>query len=231
MILKAVIFDLDGTIVAFNLDYKALRAEVRGYLIKMGVPASVLSINESMFDMLKKAELLMNNAGKPKSQVQEIHKEAMRIADKYESEAASQTSLLPGAVEALKLLKKKNLKIGLCTNNSEKSTNLILERFKLTQFFDATVPRDNVNQIKPNPEHCEVTLKKLGVSAAESVFVGDSAVDMQGAKELKAIAVGLPTGISSKEQLISQGANYIITSIVDLPLLIERINKAENERV
>ena len=229
MTIKAVIFDLDGTIVAFNLDYKALRAEVRGYLIKMGVPSSVLSIKENMFDMLKKADLLLTNAGKPASFIREIREESLRLADKYEAEAAGQTSLLPGAVETLKTLRKKGLKIALCTNNSNKSTQLILERFKLTEYFDATLPRDHVNQMKPSPEHCEAAVKALNVSVSDAVFVGDSPIDIQSAKELKAIAVGLPTGISTQQQLVEQGANYIITSIVDLPILIESINEAEKK--
>jgi phosphoglycolate phosphatase-like HAD superfamily hydrolase len=48
---------------------------------------------------------------------------------------------------------------------------------------------------------------------------------MQSAKELKAVAVGLPTGVSTMEQLMRSGANYIATSITDLPLLIEKISK------
>ena len=48
MRVKAVIFDLDGTLASFNLDYKTVRAEVRGCLLNMGVPASVLSVNESI---------------------------------------------------------------------------------------------------------------------------------------------------------------------------------------
>ena len=231
MTIKAVIFDLDGTIVTFNLDYKALRAEVRGYLIKMGVPASVISIKENMFDMLKKAELLFTNAGKPASLLIEIREEALLIADRYESEAAGLTSLLPGAVETLKMLRKKGLKIGLCTNNSERSTKLILGRFKLTEYFDVTVPRDHVSQMKPSPEHCEAAINALDIPVSEVIFVGDSPIDMRGAKELKAIAVGLPTGISTQEQLVISGANYVITSIVDLPLLIDRIDKADKENV
>jgi phosphoglycolate phosphatase len=228
--IKAVIFDLDGTIAAFNLDYKALRGEVRGYLINMGVPASVVTVNENIFDMLKNTELFMTNAGKPSSLNKEIRREAMIIAEKYEVEAAENTSLLPGAVETLKALKKMGLKIGLCTINSEKSTKHILERFKLSEYFDAVTPRDHVNQVKPNPEHCEAILKALGVAATEAVAVGDSISDMQTAKDLKAIAVGIPTGVSTQEQLINNGANYILTSIIDLPTLVERLNKALNKR-
>ncbi len=54
MPVEAVIFDLDGTLAHFNLDFKALRGEVRGYLIRVGVPTSVVNVNESIFEMLIK---------------------------------------------------------------------------------------------------------------------------------------------------------------------------------
>jgi len=223
---KAVIFDLDGTITSFNLDYRAVRGEVRSYLLRVGVPASVLSAKESIFEMLKKTEIFVKNSGKSAEAMETIRNEALGIAEKYELEAAMSTGLLPGAVETLKDLKRMGLKIGLFTLNSDKSANYILQRFKLSDFFGVTVPRNKVNFVKPDPEHLEMALKVLGVAPEETVVVGDSNVDMESAKELKAIAVGLPTGASTVEQLTGHGANYVITSITDLPVLIERLNKA-----
>jgi HAD superfamily hydrolase (TIGR01549 family) len=150
----------------------------------------------------------------------------LEIAEKYELEAAKTTSLLPGILETLKTLKKTNLKIGLCTINGEKSTNYILKRFAIANFFDAVTSRDEVKYVKPNAEHLETTLKVLGVNAEETMVVGDGVSDMKCARELNAIAVGLPTGISSPKELISSGANYFITSITDLPSLIEYMNKS-----
>jgi HAD superfamily hydrolase (TIGR01509 family) len=224
---KAVIFDLDGTITNFNLDYKAVRAEVRGFLLRVGVPASVLSAKESIFEMLKKTEIFVKNSGKSAEAIEAIRNEALGIAEKYELEAAMSTGLLPGAVETLKALQRMGLKLGLFTLNSDKSTSYILQRFRLGDFFGVTVPRDKVNFVKPNPEHLEMALKVLGVSPAETVVVGDSGVDMESAKELKAVAVGLPSGAASVEQLTAHGANYVVTSITDLPVLIERLNRAQ----
>jgi HAD superfamily hydrolase (TIGR01509 family) len=229
MRVKAVIFDLDGTLASFNLDYKTGRAEVKAYLVKMGVPASILSVNESIFEMLRKTEIFVKNSGKPAKFLEEVRSEALATTEKYELEAAKRTSLLHGAVETLKALRRMSLKIGLCTINSEKSMNYILKRFEIADFFDVTVPRNKVNHFKPHPEHVEVALKVLGASAKETLVVGDSSVDMQSANVLKAIAVGLPTGVSTIEQLMSNGANYIITSITDLPPLIEKINKTQKD--
>jgi HAD superfamily hydrolase (TIGR01549 family) len=223
--IEAVIFDLDGTLASFNLDYRTVRADVRSFLIKRGVPASVLIVNESIFEMLKKTEIFIRNSGKPEKKLQEIRSQVLAIAEKYELEAAKNTSLLPGVLETLKTLKKMNLKIAICTINSEKSTDYILKRFRLINFFDVVIPRNKVKYVKPNPEHLEAALKALEKTADKVVVVGDGIPDMKCAKELKAIAIGLPTGVSSKEQLVSNGANYVITSITDLPVLIAKINK------
>ena len=226
MPVEAVIFDLDGTLANFNLDYKTLRSEVRSYLIRMSVPTSVVDVNESIFEMLKKAEIfLKHNKGKPAGTFEEVRLQVFAIAEKYEMDAASATSLQVGANETLKELKRMKSKIGLCSTSSEKAVNYILQRFKIQDFFQVVVSRDKVKYVKPSTEQFEVALKALGVSPQATVIVGDSIVDMQSAKELKAIAVGLPTGISTLEQLKNNGANYIITSLTDLPVLIKEINK------
>jgi HAD superfamily hydrolase (TIGR01549 family) len=227
MAVEAVIFDLDGTLAHFNLDYKALHAEVRGLLMSVGVPASVLHINESIFEMLNKSEICLKHGGKSDEAFEEIRRRVMVTAEKYEMEAAETTSLLSGAVETLKELKKMKIKIGLCTTSSERAANYILQRFKIDEYFDVTVPRNKVKHVKPSTEQFELALNTLGVKAKDTVIVGDGTVDMLSTKEVKAIAVGLTTGISTREQLMLHGANYIITSLSDLPVLIKEINKAD----
>ncbi len=222
---EAIIFDLDGTIVTFNLDYKTLRSEARAHLIKAGIPSSLLDIDESIVELLKKTELYLANSGKPAETAKKIRTEVWSLAEKHELEAAQKTSLLPGAIEALKALKKMGFKMALCTINGKKSTERILTRFKLTEFFNATISRDDVGQVKPNPEHCMAAVNALGVGVNKTLVVGDSINDVLVAREIKAVAVGLPTGISSEEQLVRKGANFIITSITDLPVLMDRLNR------
>jgi len=223
MAIKAVIFDLDGTIAAFNLDYTAIRSEVRGSLIRAGVPASVLFVNESIFDMLNKTEIFMKNSGKSSRAVNKVRDAALAIAERHEFEAAKETELLPNVVETLKALREMRLKIGLCTVNSEKSVNFILKRFGIEGLFDAVIPRNKVKHVKPSGEHLEAVLKALKVSPKEALFVGDGTRDVECARELKVMAVGLPTGVSTQKQLMDAGANYLITSIADLPKLIATI--------
>jgi phosphoglycolate phosphatase len=223
--IEAVIFDLDGTLANFNLDYKALRSEVRTYLISIRVPVSVLDVQESIFEMLKKTEIFVKNNFKSSEAFVEVRNQVLKIAERYEMEAATTTSLLTGAVEMLKDLQKMNMKLGLCTTSSQKAATYILQRFKIDGFFKVIVSRDQVKYVKPHTEQFELALKTLSVHAKNALIVGDSVVDMQSSKEIKALAVGLPSGLSTTEQLMSNGANYIITSLTDLPVLIKEINK------
>lgn len=108
---KAVIFDLDGTLTAFNLDYMTLRSEVRGVLMKNGVPASVLFINESIFDMLNKTEIFFKNTGKSAKTLDKVRDEALSIAERHELEAAKITDLLPSVMETLKTLRQMKLRL------------------------------------------------------------------------------------------------------------------------
>lgn len=227
MSIEAVIFDLDGTLIHFKLDYKTLRADVRSYLMRVGVPASLLNVNERIFEMLTKAEIFFKNNGKSASAYEAIRKEALAIAEKYEMEAAVTTGLQPGASETLKTLKAMGLKLGLCTTSSNKAAMYLLKRFDIEKFFDVIVCRDKVRFVKPNTEQFELALNALGVKAQATVVIGDSVIDMQSAKELKSIAVGIPTGLSTLEQLKQHSANYIVTSLTDLPTLVKELNKTD----
>ena len=224
MRIKAVIFDLDGTVANFNLDYKTVRALIKSYLINRDVPASILSLNESVFEMLRKAERWARNSGKTEDFLETVQREALAMTEMYELEAAGSTSLLPGVVDTLRALRAMGLRIGLCTVNREKSVNRILERFRIACLFDVTISRGQVKHVKPDPEHLEATLKILCASPEETVVVGDSRVDMQSAKALGTVAVGLPTGVSTIEQLMIGGADYVITSMADLPVLMNKLN-------
>jgi phosphoglycolate phosphatase len=224
MHIKAVVFDLDGTVASFNLDYRRVRLLVKGYLTEKGVPSSLLSLDESVFEMLRKTEAWAEGSGKSIEFVEEIRREALATTEEYELEAAATTHLMPSVVDSLEALRGMGLKIGLCTINSEKSVNRILERFEIAGLFDVTVPRNRVRHVKPDPEHLEAALRVLGTTPSETLVVGDSRVDMQSAKRLGAVAVGLPTGVSPVKELMDGGADYIVTSMADLPMLVEKLN-------
>ncbi|MCW3980769.1 MAG: HAD family hydrolase [Candidatus Bathyarchaeota archaeon] len=224
--IKAIVFDLDGTLAEFNLEYKTVRAEARRFLINQGFPASTLSVNESIFEMLGKARVYLRNNGLS-DQFSATRKRVFSIAEKYELLAARETYLLPGTFETLKILKQMKLKLGIFTINGEKSTQNILRNFRLKQFFDAVVTRETATDVKPDASHLTAVLGKLGVKPEEAIVVGDSIVDMKSAEALKAIGVGLAVNSESIMKLQSMGARFTVKSISELPDLIASLNKED----
>lgn len=224
MTFKAVIFDLDGTLVELKLDYKTESAEVIHFLIEQGIPPSIPSMEKGMFGALRSVEIYMTKIGK-KEEVKRIKETVLSMADRYELQAARKTSLIPGVLEALKTLKAMKLKMALFTIDGEKATRYILKRFRIGRFFDAVITRDSVSAVKPDPTHLEAALNTLNVKPHEALVVGDSTLDMQCATRLKVLAVGVITGISTPEKLIAAGASYLASASAEIPFLVEQINK------
>jgi HAD superfamily hydrolase (TIGR01549 family) len=225
--IKAVIFDLDGTIVDFNIDFKSARAEVIRLLTQQDLSGSLLSANESLFVTLKKVDKRMKENGKEKLEFVKLEEKVIAVVERYEMKAARETNLILGILETLKTLREMKLKIALFTANGEKSTNHILSRFRLRQFFDAIISRESVLAIKPDPVHLEATLKALKVKPEEAIVVGDSTRDMECARRLKVLAVGVTTGFSSIEELTSAGADYLASSSSDILGLLQKLNRKE----
>jgi len=228
-VIKAVILDLDGTLVPFTLDVKACRTKVIQYFTEQGFPVSLFSMKETAFDMLVKVKKYIQTTGIKKQKFAEIEKMVHSIVESFELEAAHSTEMYSGVPETLKTLRDMNLKIALCTISGEKAAKRIIDRFGLETFFDAVIMREHVPAVKPDPIHLEAVLVALKVGAQEAVLVGDSAKDIICARRLKVLAVGVTTGLSSMEVLVHAGAHYIISSVTELPCLIMQLKKQLTE--
>jgi phosphoglycolate phosphatase len=227
--IKAVIFDLDGTLKEFNLDIKACRTKLITLLNKRGFSRSLFSLNETAFDMLKKIKKSPITEDGNKKHFPTIKDMVFSAVEEFELEAAKTAKIFEGIPETLKALKDMNLKIALCTISSERTTKYILKRFHLEHFFDAVVTRESVFEVKPHPTHLEAVLKALNLRSHEAVLVGDSIKDIQCAIQLNVLAVGVTTGLSSLQDLTSSGAHYVASSVTDIPILIEQLNKKNVE--
>jgi len=227
--IKAVIFDLDGTLTAFNLDITACRTEVIKQLTKEGLPSSLFSLKESAFDMLVKVKKYLKARGSKPQKFVNFRRMVFSIVEHFELEAARTTTMFADIPETLQILKDMKLKIALCTISGEKATNYLLKRFHIAQFFDAIITREFVSGVKPHPAHLETTLDALKVSSQQAILVGDSVKDMECANQLDVLTVGVTTGISSIKELSRSGAHYLASSASDIPTLIRQFNRKNSD--
>ncbi|RLI08189.1 hypothetical protein DRO32_02670 [Candidatus Bathyarchaeota archaeon] len=222
--IRAVVFDLDGTLVHFDLDYAALKSEIIAALARLGIPTSTFSPQDTLTDLLDKVEAYIKASGLNKGEVKKIWNEVFRVAEQFERASVETARLMPGAADVLAALREKGLKIGLLTLNSSAVAMNVLGRLGIKKFFDVLVARDFVEEVKPNPGHLSRVLEELGVRPEEAIVVGDTVFDIRCAKKVGAIAIGITTGRSSEEELRKAGADYVISSLTQLPALLLEIS-------
>jgi HAD superfamily hydrolase (TIGR01509 family) len=147
----------------------------------------------------------------------------MAIVERYESQAADRTKLLPCVREALEELRRMGLKLVLFTADGDEAMNAIVEKTAIRHLFDELVSRGSSIEVKPHPKHVASAMARSNATSEEVVVVGDSVVDILSGKHIDAITVGVTTGLSSRQSLAEAGADYLVDSIIELPPLIRRL--------
>ncbi|MDI9608807.1 MAG: HAD family hydrolase [Candidatus Verstraetearchaeota archaeon] len=220
--MKAVVFDMDGVLVNFNIDSRRIKTEIIEYFEGSGFPKGVLSPALPFSKIKGEVERHFFSKGMRKDQILEILRAAEGMAVEHEVEAARTTRLLPGAKETVSALKAMGVRLAIFTYNNSRAVRLALERLGLEGYFDAVVSRDQVENPKPSPCHLMRVLELLGVSADEALVVGDSEMDIRPAKELGVRVAAITTGVRSEEELRAHAPDYIVKG---LPEVIEIVMK------
>ena len=192
MRIKAVIFDLDGTITQPFFDFDAIRQE-------MGYPPEAEPILELMQKM-----------------TQQERNNAERILQVHEDRAVAESALNPGAKETLAELRRRGILIGILTRNKRDNAVAVADKHDL--MFDAVVGREE-GPAKPDPFGVLHLCKQFAIRPPESLVVGDYLFDLLCAKAANAIAVLLKNHHKADEFI--RHADFVIENIVDILEIID----------
>lgn len=181
-IIKAIIFDFDGTIAdtlpvcfyAFQAVFKEFdKIEVNSDEIKaMFGPSETGIIRENLMDSNheKAIELYYEKYG-------EKHREL--VLDNEE------------ITDLLLLLKRKGYKLGIVTGKASRSLRISLECLNMNDLFDVIITGDDVDIPKPHPEGVNKALEQLNIKNTEAVFLGDSNADILAGKQANVHTIGV----------------------------------------
>lgn len=162
MPIKAVIFDLDGTITQPYFDFDAIREEI-------GLPRDSGPILESMEKMTPKQR-----------------RKAENILYFHEQKAVMESKLNADARETLSAIRAKGIPIGILTRNKRDNAFAIARKHDLE--FDAVIGRED-GPVKPDAFGVLKLCREFGVKPEETLLVGDYLFDLQCAKAAGAVAV------------------------------------------
>lgn len=160
---KAVIFDLDDTLVKNRESFASMRAKYERRLKEEGYP-----LPGEREGLLEAVEELCQRRGQWRP---------MELLEEVEMERAETSSPGEGAEEILRWLKERGIKVGVVTRNSRRAALKALG--PLLRFVDVLLTRDDTEVVKPHPGQILRALELLGVRDEECVVVGDYVYDVE----------------------------------------------------
>ncbi|MHA1932141.1 MAG: HAD family hydrolase [Promethearchaeota archaeon] len=221
--IKAIVWDLDGTLIHFKINSIKARKAAITILVSHGINKKKLSIKKSILDNIKISKEIFQQNGSDPNQVNKILEEVDKEISKIEYKAALNATMIKGIEEVLIFAENENLKQGIFTFNKYEHAKLSLEKVKLLKFFDVIVGRDNVSNPKPHPDHLLIICDKLGVNSNEILVIGDNYRDIDGAINVGAHSIAVHTKLALVETL--QKANVIVKESEIPHKLIKEIKK------
>ncbi|MBY9020220.1 MAG: HAD family hydrolase [Candidatus Lokiarchaeota archaeon] len=195
--LKAIVWDLDGTLIHFKINSIKARRYAIKILKNYGVPKKKLSINLPILEAIKISKPFFIKFGFSPEKISKINEEVNRAIIEVEHEAAIKASLIEGIAEVLEFAHKKNILQAIFTYNTHNNAKTSLETAGITFYFDVIAGRDDIKNLKPHPDHLKYVCEKLRVQLDEIVVIGDSGRDIEAALLTNSKSIALNTNIPS----------------------------------
>ena len=214
--IKAAIFDLDGTLLntledvvnACNYALKKCNFKthsIEEYKVFVGVGRSKL-IERIVPDEYKGND--------------EVKNKVLRLFDEYYSgHMLDMTKPYEGICEMLKSLKEKGVKLAVVSNKPDEFVGGIVKKYFGDTFEIVHGQRTNY-PVKPDPTTVYEVIEYFGIKLNESIYVGDSNVDIYTAKNAKVKSIGVAWGFRGEEELREAGADYIVYDSNEIAELI-----------
>jgi len=220
--IKAVIFDLDDTLVVSTVDYRKFKKLVIERIASYGNDASLYSPAETIVKILARYESLMKKQGLDSEVNRSRLSELDRIMDSVELEHVGDTRAIDGAARLLKMLRSKGIKIGLLTRGCHEYASSALRSAGLEMLVDAIECRNSESKAKPDPEAYLRVASRLGIPSDKTLFVGDHPIDAQCAKNAGVGFIAVETGDVPREALEAAGCVAVFKDVGHLVAWFER---------
>lgn len=208
---KLVIFDMDGTILdtlddlADSVNY-ALNAE--GYPLR--------SIDEVRCFVGNGIRKLIERSVPNGTELQNIDNVHRRFTEYYTEHCADKTKPYEGIIRLIDNLHKNGCKTAVVSNKANYAVQSLCSQYFEEKFDMAVGEQQPIYNKKPAPDLVNLVMKKLNVSACDTVYIGDSDVDIMTAANAGIECIIVDWGFRSREFLIEKGAEKIVSSASEL---------------
>ncbi len=211
---KAVLFDMDGTLLDTLED---LCDSTNHALAQMGYP--LRGIEEIRRFIGNGAEKQIRRAVPEGTSEGKIMETLAAFRAYYQDHCQIKTKVYDGLLDVLSKLKEKGVKMAVVSNKPDAAVKKLSREYFGDRLDYAIGPSDGV-RCKPYPDMAETALKALGIAKKDAVFVGDSEVDVQTGLNAGLDVIAVSWGFRSREVVIEAGAKMIADDASELEKLI-----------
>jgi len=211
---RAVLFDLDGTLVD---SYSALAEAVNHSRRTLGLgDLSTARIKEFVGEGVERLLQRAFERTDVSAAVQQT------FESRYDEVCCDESKVLAGVAATLERLSELGVKMAVCTNKPTCFSKKILDFLGLSHHFAAIIGPDLAGARKPDARHLLVTLESVGCDVSETLFVGDMPIDVRAARNSGIDVAVVASGSSSREQLAAAEPDHFLERFSDLLKVVRR---------
>lgn len=207
---KAVLFDMDGTVLDTLGD---LAAAVNHTLREFSMPER--SIAEVAAALSNGAAYLIAHtvpAGTPKELTDKV---LAAYAPYYDAHCDILTAPYDGIVPLMQKLRERGVKLAVISNKQDTAVKPLAEKY-FPGLLEIAVGESAEVRRKPNPDAVLAALRHIGVEREDAIYVGDTEVDLQTARNAGMECASVDWGFRTREQLVEIGAEHIFDTVQEL---------------
>lgn len=212
---KAIIFDLDGTILnTLNDLFYSTNYALEQYNLKNRTYEEIRCfVGNGVRVLIEKA------VGNENQHLVEDVLKTFKMH--YQEHSLDHIRPYQCVDEVLKKLNKKGIKLAVVTNKFDAAAQEIVNKY-FPNIFDVVLGETKELNRKPHPDMCNYVLNKLGVKSSETLYIGDSEVDILTAQNANLKCISCSWGFRTKKELMESGASIIIDNPREILRLLEK---------
>jgi phosphoglycolate phosphatase len=208
---RGVVFDLDGTLID---SYQAIYLSFHYTYSEMGLPPlSYEQVEKAVGRGL--AHTFRELLGEER-----VPQALTLFRKKYEEVFRAHTHLLPDVRQVVGSLRGRDIQLAVATNKLGRFSRAIFKHFGMDKTFAVILGDGDVSQNKPDPEMLYLAMDKMGVGKEETIFVGDSVIDIQTGRNAGIRVFAVPTGNTGREDLVKAQPTVVMNRLLDLLSLV-----------
>jgi len=213
-VLKAIIFDLDGTLLDTLEDISISCNFVLQHYHK-----SPLSLEDYKLAVGQGASQLLKDILPELSETKQ--KEALSLFEKhYTKQFDKNTKVYDEIGKVLTFLHVRGIKMAILSNKPNSFTKKCVIKYLRDWKFDAVYGIREGIERKPSAAGVAEILNELDMNSNEAIFIGDSKIDMMTAKNANMKSIGVTWGFRGEEELVENGATYIAKKPTDIVKIV-----------